>query len=103
MSIDQLIAQVRQSTDHQRNRRRLREQAQADLLVTHGEGLFRATPELIAFLATWEQDELYLEDEYQNPVRCDRPVLLQRCREHHQRVINRWHTQHEQLSRVRKI
>jgi hypothetical protein len=103
MSLTSLVEQVRQSTDYQKNKIRLREQIQTDLLIAHESGLFQITPELIAFLSCWDQDELYLEDHYGNPVKCNRPVLLESCKQQYQRVINRWHTQYEQLQQIRKI
>lgn len=103
MSLDQLVAQVRQATDHQSNREKLRQQIETDLLIPHGDGLFKATPELIVFLNNWEDDDIIVEDQYHNPIRCDRKQLLQECRERYQMVMNRWHMQHDQLSKIRKI
>jgi 4'-phosphopantetheinyl transferase EntD len=103
MSIQNLVDQIKQSTDYQKNKQLLREQMHNDLLFTHNQGLFKATPELIAFLSAWDQPKLFIEDQYSNPVECDRLVLLEQCKERHQRVINRWHVLHEQLQSVRKI
>lgn len=104
MSLRDLVAEIRQATDYQNNRRLLREQVQQDLLVTHGDGLFRASPELICFLEIWSsEDEVYLEDVYENPICCNRAELLERCREQYQKVMNRWHVRHEELRKIRKI
>jgi 4'-phosphopantetheinyl transferase EntD len=103
MSVHDLIGQIKQSTDYQKNRQLLREQMHNDLLFTHRNGLFKATPELIAFLSAWDQDTVFIEDQYSNPVECDRLALLEECKQRHQRVINRWHVLHEQLQTVRKI
>ena len=103
MSLDQLVAQVRQATDYQTNRNKLKQQIESDLLLTHGDGLFRATQELISFLSCWESDEIFLEDQYGNPIQCDRQQLLEQCKERYQQVMNRWHVQHEQLRQIRKI
>jgi hypothetical protein len=103
MSIQNLVDQIKQSTDYQKNRQLLREQMHTDLLFTHNQGLFKATPDLIAFLSAWDQPKLFIEDQYGNPVECDRLALLEQCKERNQRVINRWHVLHEQLQSVRKI
>jgi len=103
MSLQSLSDQVRQATDYQRNKRKLREQIQTDLLITHGDGMFQVSMELIAFLSTYDLDELYLEDHYGNPIRCDRTALLESCKQQFQKVMNRWHVQHEQLQQIRKI
>jgi hypothetical protein len=103
MEIHSLVAEIRQSTDIQRNKLKLREQIMGDLMVTHNDGLFKVTPELIAFLSAWDSDELYLEDHYGNPVEVDRAVLLDSCKRRYQKVMNQWHNQYEQLRQVRKI
>ena len=103
MSIDTLVHQIRQATDFQKNKIRLREQVENDLLIPHGDGMFRASPELISFLAVWDQDELYIEDVYHNPIKCNREQLLESCKQQYQKVMNRWHNQHEQIQRARKV
>jgi hypothetical protein len=101
--INQLVDQIKQSTDYQINKRTLREKVTTDLHVAYNNGLFLVTPELIAFLATWTNSELFLEDIYQNPIKIDREEFLKQCQGHYQMVMNRWHIQHEELKRVRKI
>ena len=101
--LDQLVAQIKQSTDYQTNKRILREKIQADLHVAYNGGLFKVSPELIAFLSSWDDDILYLEDTYQNPIEIKRDEFLQLCKSHYQIVMNTWHIQHEELKRVRKV
>ena len=103
MGINDIETEIRQATDYQRNKQLLREQVQTDLLFSHSDGLFRASPELISFLSVWDQDELFLEDEYHNPVRCNRHDMLDQCRRHYQKILNHWHSEHEQLQKIRKI
>jgi|TARA_R110000822_G_C15025641_1_gene463664 vesicle coat complex subunit len=101
--INELVEQIKQSTDYQTNKRILREKIKTDLHVTHNNGLFLVTTELIAFLATWPDDELFLEDTYQNPINVNRQEFLTKCQEHYQMVMNTWHIEHEQLKRQRKV
>ena len=49
--IDQIVEQVRQATDFQTNKRILREKIQQDLHFAENGGLFKVTPELLAFVA----------------------------------------------------
>jgi hypothetical protein len=81
----------------------LREKIRTDLHVPYNNGLFLVTTELIAFLATWPNDELFLEDVYQNPIKVTRSEFLDLCGKHYQMVMNRWHIEHEELKRIRKI
>jgi hypothetical protein len=101
--INDLVAQVKQATDYQINRRILREKIQTDLHFAHNGGLFKITHELLAFVQTWPIDELYLEDTYQNPIEIDRQVFLVQAQQHYQKVMNTWHQQHAELQKIRKI
>ena len=51
MTIKSLVDDIRQSTDYQKNKIRLKEQVMGDLIVSHNSGLFVVTPDLIAFLS----------------------------------------------------
>lgn len=101
--IEELVQQIKQSTDYQTNKQILREKIQADLHFAYNGGLFKATPELIAFLNSYDPHEMYIEDTYQNPIRVDRRELLSLAKEHFQIAMNAWHIQHEELKRVRKV
>jgi hypothetical protein len=101
--INQLVEQVRLATDYQINKQILREKILTDLHVAHNGGLFFVTTELIGFLTTWPDDTVYLEDTYHNPIEVDRIELLTLCREHYQKVMNRWHQEHAKLKQIRKI
>jgi len=102
-NINPLVDEIRLATDYQINKRILREKIQTDLHMAHAGGMFKITPELIAFVKTWPIDEIYLEDTYQNPVKIDRQTFLITAQQHYQQVMNRWHNEHEQLKKIRKI
>ena len=76
--LNQLTTEIRRATDYQINKRILREKIQTDLHLAHHGGLFKITPDLIAFLSSWPRDveTIYLEDSYGNPIEVDRKVLL---------------------------
>ena len=101
--LNEIVEKINQATDYQTNKRILREKIQTDLHVPYNSGLFKVTPELIAFLTSWSSDELFLEDTYQNPIKIAREEFLTLCCEHYQQVMNAWHDQHEQIKRIRKV
>ncbi len=102
--INELVAEVKLATDYQINRQILREKIQTDLHFAYNGGLFKASPELIAFLATWDQDHIVLEDTYGNPIEIENTKLfLVQVKQHYQQAMNRWHQQHAELRRIRKI
>lgn len=103
MTIQPIVDTIRKSTDYQINKVILREKIQTDLHFAQSGGLFKVTPELLAFVATWPTDELYLEDSYQNPVLVDKQVFLVTAQQHYQKVMNYWHEQHAELKQIRKV
>ena len=101
--IENLLTEIKQATDYQINKRILREKIQTDLHLAHNGGLFKITPDLLAFVQGWPINELYLEDVYQNPIEVDKQVFLITAQQHYQQVMNRWHQEHNELKRLRKI
>ena len=101
--LEKITQQILLATDYQANKRILREKIQTDLHVTYNGGLFKITIELLAFLHTWDSEEMFLEDIYQNPIRISRSEFLSLGKSHYQMVMNTWHIQHEELRRARKV
>lgn len=102
-SIENLVNQVKLATDYQINKRALREKILIDLHMPYNNGMFKLTPELLAFVSTWPDDILFLEDTYQNPIQILRDEFLNKARPHYQQAMNTWHQQHEELKRIRKV
>ena len=101
--IETLVAEVKQATDYQINKRILKEKIKTDLHLVYKNGMFLVTPELLAFTATWPDDTFYLADVYENPVEIFKEEFLQLARMHYHTVMNTWHQQHEELKRIRKV
>ena len=101
--IEQLVEQVKRSTDYQINKRILREKMQADLHLTFKGGVFKITPELLGLVGTWPVDWIVLEDVYQNPIEVDRVVFLAQAQQLYSKTMNEWRTQHDKLKRFRKV
>lgn len=102
-NLEEIVGQVKLATDYQTNKRVLRERILTELHMPYENGLFKITPELIAFVTVWDQDILYLEDIYQNPIKIIKDTFLIKAKQHYQSVMNEWHQQHEQLKRIRKV
>ena len=102
-NLEKIINEIRLATDYQVNKRILREKIQTDLHIPYNGGLFKISPELIAFLNSWDSDELFLEDTYQNPIKINRAEFLALCKQHYQMIMNSWHIQHEEIRRARKV
>ena len=109
--VPEIVDQLKQATDFQINQTILREKIQTDLHFLYDGGLFKATPELIAFVHTMHGDNesgyqlhMYMEDTYGNPIEISNSgEFFRKAREHYQRVMNTWHQQHAELKRIRKV
>ena len=102
MDISDLKSLADAAFDHALYRKQLRERIQAELVMTVNGGMFKITPELLAFVQTWPVDELYLEDIHGNPIKLDKQTFLIRAQQHYQTVMNAWHVDFEQSKRIRK-
>lgn len=101
--IENLVEQVKQSTDYQINKRILKEKIKTDLHMPYNNGMFYIDPVILAFVATWNSDTLYLEDVYENPIEIKKDDFLYHARMHYQTAMNTWHQKHEEIKRIRKI
>ena len=88
--------------EHALYRKNLQEKIEAQLVVTHNGGLFKATPELISFVSCWLSPDIYLVDEHKNPIKCDRVILLQDLTHAYQFAMNAWHKEFEESKKIRK-
>lgn len=102
-TVNQLVEQIKLSTDFQLNKKRLKEKILTDLHIPYNNGLFLVDRSLIAFLNSWEDETIYIEDVYQNPIEVNRIELLALAKQHYQTVMNQWHHEYSELRRVRKI
>ncbi len=102
MDISELKLLADAAFDHALYRKQLRERMQAELVFAQNGGLFKITPELLAFVQTWLTDELYLEDIHGNPIRLDRQTFLVRAQQHYQTVMNQWHVEFENSKKIRR-
>ena len=104
-NINEIVEQVRLATDYQINKEILREKILTDLHVPYNGGLFKVTPEIIMFANLQTLNEnFYLEDVYHNPIHIVNPIEFTKlCNEHYQKVMNRWHQEHNELKQIRKV
>lgn len=102
MHVEQIQSISNQAFDRENARLALRERIQAELIMTANGGMFKITPELLAFVQTWPIEDLYLEDVHGNPVQIDRQVFLVQAQQHYHAVMNAWHNEYQELQQVRK-
>lgn len=101
--IQSLIDQINRSTDFQINKKVLKEKSLTELHVAYNNGLFLITPALIAFVAVWPDEHLYLEDVYENPIQINRTEFFELIKQHYYATMNQWCIQFNELKSVKKI
>lgn len=102
--IENLVQSVKLATDYQKNKRILKEKITADLHLPFNNGLFKITPELLAFVSSWPDNvRLIIEDTYENPIEVDKQVFLVKAQQQYLAAMDQWQSQHEELKRIRRI
>ena len=101
MNTDNLVAHARARFDHEAAKRVLKEKYQAKLIFAYNGGMFRSTPELLAFVQSWPIEELYIKDLYDNPIEVDRQVFLVKLQQHYHEQMNAWHNEYTELMKKR--
>lgn len=102
MNVNDLESLSQARFEHQQAKQNLKERADQQLIFAHGDGLFRASPELIVFLTCWTDDTLVLQDLYQNPVQVDRAQILEQARQCYQYAMNAWYLEYQQIKHARR-
>jgi hypothetical protein len=101
--LDPILQHIKLQTNYQTNKIILREKIQTDLHFTYAGGLFKVTPELIAFTSVWPDEDFFLEDSYQNPIPIKKTEFLTIATQHYQKVMNFWNIEHDKIKKLRKV
>jgi len=99
--MDNLTQKIRHRFDHEAAKQTLREKYEAKLLFAHQGGMFRADANLIVLLSSFDTEDVVIIDEFQNPIKVDRPSLLQEAKQRHQEQLNAWMVELAEQSRQR--
>jgi hypothetical protein len=101
MDIQNLIIESKARFNHNQAKQYLKDKYQSKLTFADQGGLWVATPELIVFLDSAGSEELILIDSYENPIKVDRNVLLQKANEIYVSVMEQWHNEWAILEKKR--
>lgn len=101
MDTDQLISHARARFDHATAKRVLKEKYQAKLTFGFKGGMFQASPEMITFLSLHGNDNIVVQDLYENPVQVNAQELCEIMRSRHQEQMTAWLLEYEELNKKR--
>ena len=99
--MDNLTQKIKHRFDHEAAKQTLREKYEAKLLFAHQGGMFRAGPELIVLLNSYDTGEMVILDEFKNPTKVTRLALLDETKQRYQEQLNAWMVELAEQSRQR--
>ena len=101
MDTDQLITHGRARFEHAAARRLLKEKYQAKMLFAHAGGMWQASPEIMVFLSLYHEQQIVVQDLYENPVEVNAQELLAIMRARWQEQMNAWLIEYQDLAKKR--
>jgi hypothetical protein len=101
MDTKQLITDAKARFKHNSAKAYLKDKYESKLIVADQGGLWKATPELIAFLSISDRTNTVILDTYQNPVQVEIRKLEVKLRETYNTVMEQWHTEWKELEKNR--
>ena len=101
MDTNELINDLKIRFNHNSAKDYLKNKYESKLIVADQGGLWKATIEIISFLSTNNQEQIVLMDSFNNPVKVDRILLLNKLTNTYNQVTNEWYTEWSELERQR--
>ena len=93
MDTQQLIEDVRERFNQHAAKEYLKQKHKSKLIFASQNGLWSATPELISFLDSFTENEVVLLDDFGNPIKVSRPLLLDEAKTVYRNVMDAWYTE----------
>ena len=79
----------------------LKEKYQSKLIFADQGGLWTVNPNFLSQLASSNEKNVILLDNYQNPIKIDREELLRKANNLYLEVMEQWHTEYNELQNKR--
>ena len=102
MDTKTLISEAKARFNHNSAKAQLKDKYDGKCIVAEQGGLWKATPEFIAFLSASSDDNfVILIDTFDNPVEVKREQLLEVLKATYQKVMLDWHKEWKELESKR--
>lgn len=101
MDTKTLITEAKARFNHNSAKAYLKDKYSSKLIVADQGGLWKATPELIGFLASITDDVVILIDTFENPVLVNRIALHDVLYKSYNDTMALWHTEWKELESKR--
>ena len=101
MDTKTLISEAKARFNHNSAKAQLKDKYDGKFIVADQGGLWKATPELIAFLTAVDDNFVVLIDNFDNPVQVKREDLLQVLKDTYQKAMLDWYKEWKELESKR--
>jgi hypothetical protein len=97
MDTKTLISEAKARFNHNSAKAQLKDKYEGKFIVAEQGGLWKATPELIAFLNSMNDNFIILIDNFNNPVQINREQLLFVIKDTYQKVMLDWYKEWKEI------
>jgi hypothetical protein len=97
MDTKTLISEAKARFNHNSAKAQLKDKYEGKFIVAEQGGLWKATPELIAFLNSMNDNFIILIDNFNNPVQVNREQLLSVIKDTYQKVMLDWYKEWKEI------
>ena len=101
MDTKTLISEAKARFNHNSAKAQLKDKYDGKFIIAEQGGLWKASPEIISFLNSMEDNFVILIDNFNNPVQVNREQLLTVVKETYQRVMLDWYKEWKEIETVR--
>ena len=101
MDTKTLISEAKARFNHNSAKAQLKDKYDGQFIIAEQGGLWKASPEIISFLNSMDDNFVILIDNFNNPVQVNREQLLTVVKETYQRVMLDWYKEWKEIETVR--
>jgi hypothetical protein len=101
MDTKTLIAEAKARFNHNSAKAQLKDKYDGKFIIADQGGLWKATPELIAFLNAVDDNFVVLIDNFDNPVQVKREDLLKVLKDTYQKAMLEWYKEWKEIESKR--
>ena len=101
MDTKTLISEAKARFNHNSAKAQLKDKYDGKFIIAEQGGLWKASPELIAFLNALDDNFVIIIDNFNNPVQVNRAQLLNVLKETYSKVMLDWYKEWKEIEIVR--
>ena len=101
MDTKTLISEAKARFNHNSAKAQLKDKYDGKFIIAEQGGLWKATPELIAFLNSMDNNFIILIDNFNKPVKVNREQLLNVLKDTYKKVMLEWYKEWKEIETVR--